>query len=117
MRKLAILLALLACALPACAQQKSLHQLQQEFVDLRFGMFVHFGLPTFQEADWTDPQLSPEVFNPVNLDTDQWVKVAKSAGARFICISVKHHAGFCMCTASGPPCPLRPKRRLLSKSS
>ena len=96
MRKFAILLALLACTLPACAQQKSLHQLQQEFVDLRFGMFVHFGLPTFQEADWTDPQLSPEVFNPVKLDTDQWVKVAKSAGAKFICISVKHHAGFCM---------------------
>ena len=96
MRKLAILLALLACTLSACAQQKSLHQLQQEFVNLRFGMFVHFGLPTFQEADWTDPQLSPEVFNPVKLDTDQWVKVAKSAGAKFICISVKHHAGFCM---------------------
>jgi len=86
----------MASVMTACAQQKSLHQLQQEFVDLRFGMFIHFGLPTFQEADWTDPQLSPEVFNPVKLDTDQWVKVAKSAGARFICISVKHHAGFCM---------------------
>ena len=78
------------------AQEKSLHRLQQEFVDLRFGMFVHFGLPTFQEADWTDPELSPEVFNPVKMDTDQWVAVAKSAGASFICISVKHHAGFCI---------------------
>ena len=95
-KTLLFLAALLASLLPTCAQPKSLHQLQQEFVDLRFGMFVHFGLPTFQEADWTDPQLSPEVFNPVKLDTDQWVKVAKSAGARFICISVKHHAGFCM---------------------
>ena len=98
MKKLTLILisALMAGVMTASAQQKSLHQLQQEFVDLRFGMFVHFGLPTFQEADWTDPQLSPEVFNPVKLDTDQWVKVAKSAGARFICISVKHHAGFCM---------------------
>ena len=95
-KTLLFLAALLASLLPTCAQPKSLHQLQQEFVDLRFGMFVHFGLPTFQEADWTDPQLSPEVFNPVKLDTDQWVKVAKSSGARFICISVKHHAGFCM---------------------
>ena len=75
---------------------KSLHQLQQEFVDLRFGMFIHFGLPTFQTADWTDPDLSPEVFNPVRLDTGQWVRTARSAGAKFICISVKHHAGFCM---------------------
>lgn len=78
------------------AQTKSLHELQQDFVDLRFGMFVHFGLPTFQNADWTDPDLDPSVFYPKKLDTRQWVKVAKSAGAKFICISVKHHAGFCM---------------------
>lgn len=98
MKRFALIVAftLLAGSLKAPAQQKSLHALQQEFVDFRFGMFVHFGLPTFQEADWTDPQLSPEVFNPVRLDTDQWVAVAKSAGAKFICISVKHHAGFCL---------------------
>ena len=96
MKKLLFVWVLLSVAFSVAAQQKSLHQLQQEFVDLRFGMFIHFGLPTFQEADWTDPQLSPEVFNPVKLDTDQWVRVAKSAGAKFICISVKHHAGFCM---------------------
>ena len=96
MKRLISGLVLLALSFSALAQPRSLHQLQQEFVDLRFGMFIHFGLPTFQEADWTDPQLSPEVFNPVKLDTDQWVKVAKSAGAKFICVSVKHHAGFCM---------------------
>ena len=95
---------LIALCLPALAQArpqadtpaKSLHQLQQEFVDLRFGMFIHFGLPTYQGADWTDPDLSPEVFNPTRLDTDQWVRTAKNAGCTFICISVKHHAGFCM---------------------
>ena len=65
-------------------------------MDLRFGMFVHFGLPTFQEADWTDPDLDPAVFNPTKLDTRQWVETAKSAGAKFICVSVKHHAGFCI---------------------
>ena len=93
---LTLLSALLGSFFHASAQDKTLHRLQQEFVDLRFGMFVHFGLPTFQEADWTDPRLPPEVFNPRKLDTDQWVRVAKSAGATFICISVKHHAGFCM---------------------
>ena len=90
------LLALLAVPMMMAAQGKSLHQLQQEFVDLRLGMFVHFGLPTYQTADWTDPDLSPEVFNPVKLDTDQWVKAAQSAGMKFICVSVKHHSGFCM---------------------
>ena len=97
MRKLVSTL-LLVALLPAVlgAQGKSLHQLQQEFVDLRFGMFVHFGLPTFQEADWTDSDLDPAVFNPTKLDTRQWVETAKSAGCKFICVSVKHHAGFCM---------------------
>ena len=97
MRKLvSTLVLLLLLPLALGAQGKSLHQLQQEFVDLRFGMFVHFGLPTFQEADWTDPDLDPAVFNPTKLDTRQWVETAKSAGAKFICVSVKHHAGFCM---------------------
>ena len=45
------LLALLAVPMMMAAQEKSLHQLQQEFVDLRLGMFVHFGLPTYQTAD------------------------------------------------------------------
>ncbi len=88
--------ALLLAAISSLAQGKSLHELQQEFVDLRFGMFVHFGLPTYQDADWTDPDLDPKVFNPVKLDTRQWVETARSAGATFICVSVKHHAGFCM---------------------
>lgn len=97
MKKLiAILAALLTAAVALQAQEKTLHQLQQEFVDLRLGMFVHFGLPTYQDADWTDPDLSPEVFNPVKLDTDQWIEAAQSAGMKFVCVSVKHHAGFCM---------------------
>ena len=95
-KRVSTLLLLLLLPLVLGAQGKSLHQLQQEFVDLRFGMFVHFGLPTFQEADWTDPDLDPAVFNPTKLDTRQWVETAKSAGAKFICVSVKHHAGFCM---------------------
>ena len=97
MRKyLATLIMLAAFPMALAAQGKSLHQLQQEFVDLRFGMFVHFGLPTFQNADWTDPNLDASVFNPTKLDTRQWVNTARSAGCKFICVSVKHHAGFCM---------------------
>ena len=73
MRKIKWLFSLLSLLITfnVAAQTKSLHQLQQEFVDLRLGLFVHFGLPTFQEADWTDPDLSPEVFNPVKLDCNR----------------------------------------------
>ena len=50
------------------AQTKSLHQLQQEFVDLRCGMFIHFNMPTFFNEDWPDPDAAPELFNPVRMD-------------------------------------------------
>ncbi|MCF0196787.1 MAG: carbohydrate-binding protein, partial [Bacteroidaceae bacterium] len=32
----------------------SLHKLQQEFVDLRFGMFIHYNIPTYSPEDWPD---------------------------------------------------------------
>ena len=78
------------------AQTKTLHQLQQEFVDLRFGMFNHFSTSTFLNQDWADPDCPPEVFNPKKLDCSQWAKAAKSAKMTFGCLSVKHHSGFCM---------------------
>jgi hypothetical protein len=39
--------------IPAMAQDTgaSLHALQQRFVDLRFGMFIHFNIPTFMNQD------------------------------------------------------------------
>ena len=50
---------------------KSLHSLQQNFIDLRFGMFIHFNMPTFCNEDWPDPDASPELFNPKKLDCNQ----------------------------------------------
>ena len=48
MKKLFALICLcMVAALHTNAQTKSLHQLQQEFVDLRCGMFIHFNMPTF----------------------------------------------------------------------
>ena len=35
-------------------------ELQQRFVDLRFGMFVHFNMATFQDREWGDPTSSSE---------------------------------------------------------
>lgn len=70
----------------AKAQNLSLHQLQQDFVDLRFGMFIHFNMPTYTDADWPDPNASPELFNPTKLDCRQWAKAAKSANMSYGCL-------------------------------
>ncbi|MDR1584346.1 MAG: alpha-L-fucosidase, partial [Prevotellaceae bacterium] len=78
------------------AQIKSLEQLQQEFVDLRFGMFIHYNIPTYTPEDWPDPDASPAIFNPTKLDCSQWAKAAKSANMSYGCLTAKHHSGFCI---------------------
>lgn len=78
------------------SQQKPLAQLQQQFVDLRFGMFIHFNIPTYMNQDWADPEASPSIFNPTKLDCDQWAKAAKSANMTYGCLTTKHHSGFCI---------------------
>lgn len=85
-----------AVAFGAGAQQKSLRELQQDFVDLKFGMFIHFNIPTFMHQDWADPQASPEIFNPVKLDCRQWARAARSANMTYGCLTAKHHSGFCI---------------------
>lgn len=86
----------LMAAAPMNAQTKSLHQLQQEFEDLRFGMFTHFALGTYQEADWANPETPLSVIDAPKLDCNQWAEAAQSAKMSYGCLSVKHHNGLCM---------------------
>ncbi len=97
--KRAFLLILSLCFIAiinASAQTKSLSQLQQQFVDLKFGMFIHYNIPTYMDADWPDPDASPSLFNPKKLDANQWAKAAKSANMSYGCLTTKHHSGFCI---------------------
>jgi alpha-L-fucosidase len=87
---------LFACTFVCQAQEKSLEQLQQEFVDLRFGMFIHYNIPTYTPEDWPEPDASPSLFNPSRLDCSQWAKAAKSANMSYGCLTAKHHSGFCI---------------------
>ncbi|HEY3016429.1 MAG TPA: alpha-L-fucosidase [Nocardioides sp.] len=64
--------------------------------DKPFGMFIHYGLGTYTNQQWTTPGTSPTVFNPTNLDTDQWADAAKSAGMEFGVLTAKHHDGFAL---------------------
>jgi alpha-L-fucosidase len=75
---------------------RPLLDLQQQFVDLRFGMFLHFNMATFQDREWGDPTSSPELFRPTALDTDQWAAAAKSANMTWGCLTTRHHDGFCI---------------------
>ncbi len=101
-KKLAIVVLVAVAPFLVKAQEKTgesakpLVQLQQDFVDLRFGMFIHFNIPTYANQDWPDPEMPASVFNPTKLNCDQWAKAAKSANMSYGCTTTKHHSGFCI---------------------
>lgn len=87
---------------PSPAGEILLLDLQQRFVDLRFGMFVHFNMATFQDREWGDPTAPPELFHPTALDTDQWAAAARSANMTWACLTTRHHDGFCLWPTKTP---------------
>ena len=95
-RFFAFLILLIPFSTQAQKSAKPLSQLQQEFIDLRFGMFIHYNIPTYMDQDWPDPDASPAMFNPTRLDCNQWARAAKSAGMSYGCLTTKHHSGFCI---------------------
>ncbi len=68
---------------------------QRKWMDLKGGLFVHFGINTYYDLEWSDGTLSPVRFNPTQLDTDGWCRVAREAGLRYVVLVTKHHDGFC----------------------
>lgn len=68
---------------------------QLAYQERQLGAFIHFGPATFISSDFMSVP-GPEIFNPVNLDAEQWVKAAVSFGAGHIVLTAKHHNGFCL---------------------
>jgi alpha-L-fucosidase len=93
------------------------------FRDAKYGLFIHWGLYAIPAGEWKgkrSPGLGEWVmlrsavpvkdyeklasrFNPVKFNADQWVKLAKDAGMKYIVITSKHHDGFAMFKSSASP--------------
>ena len=74
---------------------KPLEQLQREFVDLRFGMFIHFGILTYT-GSWGKGNLDIAQFNPTELDPVQWADAAAAAKMKYGVLTTRHHDGFAL---------------------
>lgn len=69
---------------------------QIAFADWEVGAFFHYGLNPFTGQEHGDGQEPPSKFNPTQLDVDQWIRTAKSMGARYAVLTARHEGGFCL---------------------
>ena len=58
-------------------------------------MFLHFGILTYT-GSWATPSLDITMFNPTQLDPNQWADAAVSAGMKFGVLTTRHHDGFAL---------------------
>ncbi|MGX7078243.1 alpha-L-fucosidase [Globicatella sanguinis] len=69
---------------------------QLNWQQLEFIGFIHFGINTFNDAEWGTGNEDISIFNPSELDAEQWVKALQSAGMKGLILTCKHHDGFCL---------------------
>ncbi len=74
---------------------KDLETIQRDFVELRYGMFIHFGILTYTGV-WSQANLDITKFNPEELNPGQWADTAKAAGMKFGVLTTRHHDGFAL---------------------
>lgn len=79
---------------------------RQWFEEAKFGLFIHWGVYSILgDGEWVmnnqniaieSYEKLPSFFNPIEFDADEWVKIAKDAGMKYITITSRHHDGFSM---------------------
>ena len=69
---------------------------QLRWQEMEMYAFIHYSLNTYTDQEWGFGNEDPKLFNPSNLDCQQWARVCKQAGMKGIIFTAKHHCGFCM---------------------
>lgn len=86
---------------------------RQQFADGRFGIFLHWGLyallgqgewaMTNHDLHYREYEQLAGAFYPAKFDAKAWVTAFREAGARYVCITTRHHDGFSMFRTAQSP--------------
>lgn len=81
-------------------------QARKEFQDGKFGIFLHWGIYSmFGQGEWYmntanidchEYAKAASGFYPSRFNAQEWVAAIKASGAKYICITSRHHDGFSM---------------------
>ncbi|MGL5262554.1 MAG: alpha-L-fucosidase [Bacteroides sp.] len=81
-------------------------QAREEFRNDKFGIFIHWGIyAMLATGEWTMTNNNLNYkeyaklaggFYPSQFSAKEWVSTVKEAGAKYICITTRHHDGFSM---------------------
>lgn len=79
---------------------------QNRFADNKFGIFIHWGIYSMVgHGEWylnrpgittAEYEKLASAFYPVRFDAAEWVSTIKASGAKYICITSRHHDSFSM---------------------
>ncbi len=90
----------------------------QWLLDAKFGMFIHWGIYSgVGKGEWymekhavafddyrkyAYPESGDAYFDAANFKPEEWAKLAKDAGMKWMCLTARHHDGFCLFDSPHP---------------